>query len=113
MRLSTRVRIALAITAIVAFATAFLALRVARALAMNEKAAWALAMLAIVPVVLWFARWAVRNVTGMLQALDDGLRAYRDADFSMRLASAGNDETAAVKRLYNEVADVLRAQRAD
>ena len=113
MRLSTRVRTALSLTAIVAFATAFVSLRVARALSMNEKAGWALAMLAMVPVVLWISRWTVRKMTAALQGLDDGLRAYRDADFSMRLAAAGSDETVAVKRLYNEVADVLRGQRAD
>jgi nitrogen fixation/metabolism regulation signal transduction histidine kinase len=52
-------------------------------------------------------------VTHALEGLDDGLRALRDADFSMRFAAPVRDEVAEVKRLYNEVADVLRAQRTD
>jgi len=113
VKLSTRVRAALALNVLIAFVSAFLALRVARALQMRENAAWAIAMLATVPVVLWSARWTVRRLLMSIQGLDDALRAFRDADFSMRLAVGDEDETAEVKRLYNDVADVLRAQRTD
>lgn len=113
MKLSTRVRAALAITAVTGFVTAFLASKVAHALQMRELAGWALAMLATIPVLLWCARWTVRHLEASLQGLDDGLRAFRDGDFSMRLAPGGDEQTMEIKQLYNGVADELRIQRAD
>jgi two-component system nitrogen regulation sensor histidine kinase NtrY len=113
MRLSTRIRLTVATAAIAAFVAAFLALHVGRALDMPEPAVWALAMLATIPFVLWSAARMARYVTHALDGLEDGLRAFRDADFSMRLAAPERDEVTSVKRLYNDVADVLRAQRID
>jgi two-component system nitrogen regulation sensor histidine kinase NtrY len=113
MRLSTRILVAIALNALVAFVSAFFALRAGRALGMPEFAGWALAMLATIPFVLWSARWLHRYVTRALAGLEDGLRAFRDADFSMRLAAPDRDELTSVKRLYNDVADLLRAQRTD
>ena len=94
-----------------ALVAVFLALRVARVLEMREFTAFAMAMLVSVPIILWSARWTVRHVLRTLHGLDDGLRALRDSDFSMRLSVDG-DDVADVKSLYNEVADVLRSERA-
>jgi nitrogen fixation/metabolism regulation signal transduction histidine kinase len=113
VKLSTRVRGALAITTVTGFVTAFLALKVAHALQMRELAAWALAMLITIPVLLWCASWTVRHLEASLQGLDDGLRAFRDVDFSMRLAPGGDEQTMEIRQLYNDVADALRIQRAD
>lgn len=113
MRLSTRLLVALTLNALIAFASSFLTLHTGRALGMPEMAGWALAMLVTIPFVLWSARWLSRYVTQALDGLEDGLRAFRDADFSMRLAAPDRDEVTRVKRLYNEVADLLRAQRTD
>jgi len=113
MKLSTRLTLTVAANALLAFATSFLALRVARALEMRELAAWALAMLVTVPVVVWSARATASHITRALQSLEDGLLAFRDGDFSMRLTAPGDDEVSAIKRLYNDIADVLRAQRTD
>ena len=113
MRLSTRLLVALTLNALIAFASSFLTLHIGRALGMPEIAGWALAMLVTIPFVLWSARWLSRYVTQALDGLEDGLRAFRDADFSMRLAAPDRDEVTRVKRLYNEVADLLRAQRTD
>lgn len=113
MRLSTRLTLTVAANVLLAFVTAFLALKVGRALAMRELASWALAMLVTVPVILWSARAVAAHVTRAMASLDDGLRAFRDGDFSMRLAAREDDEVSAIKRLYNEIADVLRAQRID
>ena len=112
MKISTRILLALAATALVAFVSAFLSLRIARALSMRENAAWAMAMLATVPAVLWCARWITSSIALLLQSLEDAMRAFHDGDFSMRLA-VKNDESSEVTRLYNEVADALRTQRAD
>lgn len=113
LQLDTRVRIALAVNIILALIASFLATRVARALGMPEISAWAMAGLVVIPVALWSTQWIVRRVMTLLQGLDDGLRGFRDADFSMRLAAVEGDETVEIKKLYNEVADLLRAQRAD
>jgi nitrogen fixation/metabolism regulation signal transduction histidine kinase len=113
MHLDTRVRIALAVNIALALIASFLATRVARALGMPEISAWAIAGLVVIPVALWSTHWIARRVAALMQGLDDGLRGFRDADFSMRLAAVEGDETVEIKKLYNEVADLLRAQRAD
>ncbi|HEX6161037.1 MAG TPA: ATP-binding protein [Thermoanaerobaculia bacterium] len=46
-------------------------------------------------------------------SLEDGLRAFRDADFGMRLAAPERDPAGGVKRIYNDVANILRTQRND
>src|SRR5436190_1673466 len=113
MRLDTRVRAALAVNITLALIASFLATRVARALQMPEISAWAMAGLVVIPIALWTTHRIVRRVSALMQGLDDGLRGFRDADFSMRLAAVEGDETLEIKSLYNEVADLLRAQRAD
>jgi nitrogen fixation/metabolism regulation signal transduction histidine kinase len=113
VRLSTRIILAAALSALTAFATAFLALRIGHALQMPEFASWALAMLGTSVVVVSLARGATEYVRRALVSLDDGMRAFRDGDFSMRLAAPGGDDVSAIKKVYNEIADVLRAQRID
>ena len=92
MNISRRATLALTLTTLVALVSAFFAVHVGRALQMPEIAAWAIAMLVTLPVLLWAVRWMTHTVTASLQALDDALRAFRDGDFSMRLAAAGRDE---------------------
>lgn len=109
--LSGRVTLVTIANAIVSSILVFLGLRVAAALEMRAVAGWALALLVGVPVAVWSGRKVARRVVGTLEGLDDGVRALRDGDFSMRLAVDGNDEVADIKQLYNEVADVMRAER--
>ncbi|MFL6247876.1 MAG: sensor histidine kinase [Thermoanaerobaculia bacterium] len=113
MRLSTRILLAVASTAVSAFVTAFVLLRIARVFEIPEIAAWAIAMAITVPFIFWTAGAINGYVIHAITGLDDGLRAFRDGDFSMRLAAPPRDEITAVKRLYNEVADLLRTQRTD
>lgn len=61
---------------------------------------------------LAYLRRRMGRVKLSLMGLEDGLRAFRDGDFSMRLAThRKRDALANLKRLHNEVADVLRTQR--
>ena len=113
MRLPTRLRAHLALTALVALTAAFAAAAAGRALGIPGYAAWAIAALAIVPLILWSANRLTRYVERTFAGLGDGLRAFRDSDFSMRLAAGEPDEGGRVKGLYNEVADVLRTKRTD
>lgn len=89
----------------------FVGARVAAALLMSAAMGWVLALLVAVPVAVWSAHHLGRRILSALEGLDDGVRALRDGDFSMRLAAAGNDEVTDIKRLYNEVADVMREER--
>lgn len=73
----------------------------------------ALALLVAIPVAIWSARGVARRITGTFEGLEDGVRALRDGDFSMRLAKEGTDELTDLKEVYNEVANVLRAERND
>jgi nitrogen fixation/metabolism regulation signal transduction histidine kinase len=47
-----------------------------------------------------------------LEDLADGVRSFRDGDFTVRLAIAGGDEVGSLARLYNEIADVLQDERS-
>ena len=109
MSFRARVLLALFVNAGLALAVAFLA----RRLGVPEAAAFAVGLLAAVPFLLWSAGRIVHGLEFSLMSLEDGLRAFRDDDFSMRLAPTGGQPLAEVKELYNSVADVLRSQRND
>ena len=47
------------------------------------------------------------------QALTDGIRSFRDGDFSLRLAVTRKDELGELVGLYNEMGDALREERHD
>lgn len=109
--MSLRARVLLALFANAALA--LLASFVARRLGVPPNGALVVGLLVTVPSMIWSALRVVSAVDWDVLGLEDGLRAFRDADFSMRLASRGDDRLARVKRVYNEVADGLRAQRND
>lgn len=57
---------------------------------------------------------ATGSLERVLAALSDGVRGFRASDFSLRLADGGRrDEIGELLRLYNEIGDVLRAERRD
>lgn len=47
------------------------------------------------------------------EALTDGIRSFRDGDFSLRLAVTRKDELGELVGLYNEMGDALREERHD
>jgi nitrogen fixation/metabolism regulation signal transduction histidine kinase len=49
----------------------------------------------------------------VLQALTDGVRSFRDRDFSMRLAATRGDELGELVSFYNELGDALRQERME
>jgi nitrogen fixation/metabolism regulation signal transduction histidine kinase len=53
------------------------------------------------------------SVTRTLDALADGVRSFKDQDFSLRLSVARDDELGQLVGLYNEIGDRLRAERHD
>jgi two-component system, NtrC family, nitrogen regulation sensor histidine kinase NtrY len=65
-----------------------------------------------------FTAWAMGRATGsvrrVLSALTDGVRGFRSSDFSLRLSAGGReDEIGELVGLFNEIGDVLRAERRD
>lgn len=113
MRLSTRIILVLAVTAIAAMAAAFAAAELDRLLPMPQPAVWALAALVVSPVVIWSARILVSRITEMHDDLGNALRSTRDGDYSLRLTVRGDREIAELKALYNELADAVRSSRRE
>ena len=109
MTLRARVLLALFFCAAFTLAIAF----ALRRFGVSEFAAFAAALLVAAPLLLWSAMRIVRMVDDSLTAVEDGLLAFRDGDFSMRLAPNGGRRLTTVKEIYNGVADVLRTQRND
>lgn len=64
-------------------------------------------------VTAWSMGRATLSVRRALVALADGVRGFRAADFSLRLAADRGDEVGELLRLYNDVADVLREGRRE
>jgi nitrogen fixation/metabolism regulation signal transduction histidine kinase len=62
---------------------------------------------------LWSLGRGLSSVTRTLQALTDGVRSFRDQDFSLRLSVRRRDELGELVALYNEMGDALRAERHD
>ena len=75
---------------------------------------WAVALV-VLAVAGAFALWSTGGTLGSmartLQAVTDGVRSFRDADFSMRLAVTRDDELGELVALYNEMGDALRSER--
>jgi two-component system, NtrC family, nitrogen regulation sensor histidine kinase NtrY len=113
VRLSSRILAVVGGNVAAAVILAFVLMRVTRSLGLSDIPACATVLLIMVPVMLRSAHRVALHVDVALTGLDDGLRAFRDGDFSMRLAAHADTEIGGVKRLYNDVADVLRGQRAD
>ncbi|HEU4538872.1 MAG TPA: ATP-binding protein [Polyangiaceae bacterium] len=61
----------------------------------------------------WAMGGATRSARRALVALADGVRGFRDADFSLRLAANRDDEIGELLALYNDVADLLRDERRE
>jgi nitrogen fixation/metabolism regulation signal transduction histidine kinase len=90
-----------------------MAMQITRALGAGLIVAAAASLLIALPVSLMMTRAFGDRVSRSLEALIDGVRGFRDEDFSLRLAALGNDEIGDLLRVYNEMGDVLRAQRTD
>jgi two-component system, NtrC family, nitrogen regulation sensor histidine kinase NtrY len=111
VRFSTRITVALSLTAIAAMAAAFGAAEMARRWSMPAPIAWTLAAMLTVPVLIWSGEIIRRRLRELHDDLGNALRAARDGDHSLRLVVRGDREIAELKRLYNELADAVRADR--
>ena len=108
-RIAALVVVNVVVTALVTLA----AIRLLDRLGGNGFIAFLTALAIVVPFAVWTARSRSERYVKMLGAVADGVRGLRDQDFSLRLAATGDDELSELIRLYNDVANVLRDQRAD
>ncbi len=63
--------------------------------------------------VVWGVHAIVARVNDLHAVLRNALSAFRDRDFALRLTPQGDREIADLKRLYNELADTVRADRLE
>jgi len=70
-------------------------------------------LLAGTALALLSVRHSLATARRTLAALGDGVRSFRDSDFSLRLAAHREDEIGELVGLYNEMGDALRAERHD
>jgi nitrogen fixation/metabolism regulation signal transduction histidine kinase len=70
-------------------------------------------LLAGTALALVSVRQSLASARRTLTALGDGVRGFRDADFSLRLNADRADEIGELVGLYNEMGDALRAERHD
>ncbi len=63
------------------------------------------------PVGWWVVARVLDPASRVLQALRDGVRGFRDRDFSLQLTVDRQDELGELVALYNTIGDVLREER--
>jgi two-component system nitrogen regulation sensor histidine kinase NtrY len=110
-KLATRVTLVLGVLVTVSIAATFASIRLAHEWRLPPAAALLIAAAFVIPAVLWSVHVVVSRVTELHAVLGNALSAFRDGDFSLRLAVRGDHELAELKRLYNELADTVRDDR--
>ena len=110
MGLAARVRLAVCVAALVALGAGLL-LREALRHGVTPPVAWTIAVGIALAAALWAAQSVIARFDELYAVLGNALRAFRDGDFSLRLSVRGDREIADLKLLYNELADVVRADR--
>jgi nitrogen fixation/metabolism regulation signal transduction histidine kinase len=114
LTLDGRLAIVAVSASMIGAAIAFAAAAVFRALGVHPLTlALAAAAALAIPIVIAVERRIMRTPMKSLAALGDGVRSFRDADYSMRIAAISNDEIGELVAVYNEVADAMRTQRND
>jgi nitrogen fixation/metabolism regulation signal transduction histidine kinase len=109
MRLSTAIALRVAIDIVVLVAAAAVAARFTHK---PLLIAGTVAVLAL-PLTVALLRAPLRRMRVNLGALTDGVRGFSDGDFSLRLRVTGGDEITDLVAMYNDVGNLLRAQRND
>jgi two-component system, NtrC family, nitrogen regulation sensor histidine kinase NtrY len=111
VRLSHRITFVVALTAFFAIAVTLLGAHFAQRWSAPPIVIAAAAIMLTLPVVLWCAYVISARIGDLHDSLGNALRAARDGDYGLRLAPRGDREIAELKRLYNELVDVVRAGR--
>jgi two-component system nitrogen regulation sensor histidine kinase NtrY len=94
-----------------AVAAVYAAMQLPREWNLSPAARYLIAATAMLPFVAWSAHSIASRLNELHAVLGNALSAFRDGDFSLRLAVRGDRELAELKRLYNELADAVRGDR--
>jgi two-component system nitrogen regulation sensor histidine kinase NtrY len=113
LKLSTRITLVIAMTAILAAGAAWGAVYAAARWRIPTAITVSALVIVLVPLILWGAHSIISRVMEFHAVLGNALGAFKDRDFSLRLAVRGDRELAELKRLYNELADAVRDDRHD
>jgi nitrogen fixation/metabolism regulation signal transduction histidine kinase len=97
----------------IAYASLTSAAAIYVAMRLDQRTAWIIAGAVIVGTIAWCAHMIVSRVLELHAVLGNALAAFRDGDFSLRLAPRGDRELAELKGLYNQLADAVRSDRQD
>ena len=111
MGLAWRIRLVFITAVAIAASAGYIASRLAHSTAVPPPVPWLAALVVAILVALWAAQLVIARFDELHADLGNALRAFRDGDFSLRLTVRGDRETAELKRLYNELADVVRHDR--
>ncbi|SEA35457.1 sensor histidine kinase [Microbulbifer marinus] len=79
---------------------------------MDPRLAWASGLMLALPITLFLLRLVTGPLSRTLNALEGGLLNFRDGDFSISLATRRGDQLGQLTKLYNEVGEILRRERA-
>ena len=63
------------------------------------------------PLAAWLVSRLLRPLDRIVGGVADGIRSFRDRDFSVRLAYQRDDELGDLVRLYNDVGSLLQEER--
>ena len=111
MTLASRVRLAILVAVAGAVGTCFTIVSVGAQFGISRAVLWTAAALAGLFFALLAAEVIISRLDELHAVLGNALRAFRDGDFTLRLTVRGDREIAELKRLYNELADVVRSDR--
>ena len=78
---------------------------------LSPVVAFLVVLAAGLPVAAWVAARVLRPLDQVVGGVADGIRSFRDHDFSVRLAYRGDDELGDLVRLYNDVGQLLQEER--
>ena len=109
MRLSTAIALRVAIDIVVLVAAAAVAAYITHQPLLIAAAVVVVAL----PLTYALLRAPLRRMRVNLGALTDGVRGISDGDYSLRLRVTGGDEITDLVAMYNDVGNLLRAQRND
>lgn len=108
-RFSLAGRLTAAVVAV--FALALSAAAAALRFGLSPLGAGLLAGLVGVPLAAWAVSRLVAPLDRVVHGVADGIRSFRDHDFSVRLAYTREDELGELVRLYNDVGRLLQEER--
>ncbi|MCZ6508609.1 MAG: ATP-binding protein, partial [Acidobacteria bacterium] len=78
---------------------------------LSPLATFLIILLVGLPLGAWFVGRLLRPLDRVVRGVSDGIRSFRDRDFSVRLAYRRTDEISHLVRHYNEVGQILQQER--